>query len=239
MTNGGQVDARGQLVHQLRHRDALEALQRDLDGLRRRGRRRHAWLEQACEDEEAQDGSDHAEGIGHRVTNRGVAVSRGIDGRLQRRGAGQPPGKQPHRVLRGHAERLAQHQRHRQRGEDAGGPEQVPDQTGTAQAREEGPAVLNAHAVEEHGQADGVHQARRHGSGREGANRETGKQHRADAEGEPGNRNLPQRVAEPDGRKEREQRRLLQDDPHPLHHGRLLAARNREPGVRLCDRCRR
>jgi hypothetical protein len=127
-------------------------------------------------------------------------------------------------MLRGHAERLAQQQRHRQRGKYTGGPKQVPDQTGPAQALEEGPAVLNAHAVEEHGQADCVHQARRHGSGREGANPETGKQHRADAEGEPGNRNLPQRVAKPDGRKEREQRRLFQDYTHPLQHGRLLVA---------------
>ena len=57
------------------------------------------------EDEDAQNGHDDADRIGHRVPDRGRAVADGIDGGLQRRRAGQRAGEQPQRVRGRHAER--------------------------------------------------------------------------------------------------------------------------------------
>ena len=114
----------------------------------------------------------------------------------------------------------AKRQRDAERGHDADGPEQVPLQTRPAQAREELRAVLDADAIQEHGQADGTDEPWRRGVRRDGSDGKAGEQHRSDAERESGDRDLPQRVAEPDDGKQREQRRVLEDDPDPFQHAR-------------------
>ena len=101
MPNRHEPHARRQAGDHLRDRDALPiGAEHHFHTRRRRRRRRHASLDHSRKHEDAEDGSDHADGIGHGVPNRGRLVADGLDRGLQRRRAGQRAGKHAHGVRR-------------------------------------------------------------------------------------------------------------------------------------------
>ena len=94
----------------------------------------------------------------------------------------------------------------------------IPLQAIAAQAGKKLPAILDPDAVEEHDEADRSDERRRRRGRRDRAERQAGEQDRADVEREPRDRDPADGVAEADGRKNRQHRRLLEEMTNGLQH---------------------
>ena len=220
LPNRHDVHARRQASGHLGDRRPLAAIgEHDLDGGGRCRRRRQPGGHQPREREDAQNGDDDADRIGHRVSDRGRAVADGIDGGLQRRRTGHRSGEQPERVRGRHVERGSRKQRPGQRAQHPRGAQRVPHQAGATQARKELPPVLDADAVEKHHEADRAHERRRRRHGRDRPERQACKQHPADVERKARDRDPADGVADANRRKQRQHRRVLEERADAVEHG--------------------
>ena len=172
---------------------------RDLGVAHAHRRRRDLGLEHVREEVDREDRADHAERVRDAVADRRFLVTGRRERRLQRRGRRTRAGEQSRGGGNRQPKQFAGVERHRQRCEHADERKQVPHEPRPREPGEELPAVLDADPVQEQEESDRADHAGRRRLRRERADHEPGEEHRADAEREPLDRNLAQKVARADG----------------------------------------
>src|SRR5262249_1994129 len=151
----------------------------------------------ACHEINAQNRSDDAEGISHRISDRRVFVAHHVKRCLQRCGAGHRTGENPKRMAYLDSKHLAEPERDHESGDDRNEAEKVIFATGgTRHAFEKLPAVLNSNAVEEHDQANQSDWTGDLRFRRKGTQRKPDEQHSAHAKRKAADADLADEVSE-------------------------------------------